>query len=512
MTDEMFFSRVARVAKIVAAVALLIVVLHEGGCIGDRNAVGFLMGGHMETHDGPAEKAILGSLLYDPESVDSIIKSLTREDFYFTLHRLAFDALVNLAIGDPASVTKITVADRLEPYADQFPEKSARRFLNLLPAGNMQGLSYHIEIIHRLSVQRRLARHCQEIVERCFDDHKEDLSHFLGEAEERIFSISRYVREDTYYDPAILVQEVADSLEKRYVRAHTPGVPSLSGMPSGFPKLDEQSRGFQPGDLIIVAGRPSMGKTSFILTIADYVAGPEVITPEEGQWPVAIFSMEMSASQLETRLLSHAAGIPYGVLDMGTYTDAQANNLHNAQVAYRDRPIYIDDTPALTILDMRARARRMKREQDIHVVFVDYLQLMNGNKRTRENRVQEVTEISSGLKAMARELEVPVICLSQLNRQVEGRPDKRPMMSDLRESGSIEQDADMVLFLYRDEIYNPTSPAKGFCELIISKHRNGPTGMIPLRFVGDTMRFLPHAGAMPSSEDDTYFGDGHAAS
>lgn len=466
----------------------------------------------METHDGPAEKAVLGSLLHDPESVDIVTKALTREDFYFTLHRLAFDALVGLAVSDPASVTKITAADRLEPNAEQFPQKNVRRFLDDLPAGNTQGLSYHTEIVHRLSIQRRLARHCQEITERCFDDHKEDLGHFLGEAEERIFSISHYVREDTYYDPAILVQSVQDSLEKRYERAHSAGATPLSGMPSGFPRLDEQTRGFQPGDLIIIAGRPSMGKTSLALTIADYVASPEVITEETGQYPVGVFSMEMSASQLETRLLSHAAGIPYGMLDMGTYSDAQADNLRNALISYRDRPIYIDDTPALTILDLRARARRLRREQGIKVIVVDYLQLMGGNKRTRENRVQEVTEISSGLKAMARELDLPVICLSQLNRQVESRPDKRPLMSDLRESGSIEQDADLILFLYRDEIYNSTSPAKGFCELIISKHRNGPTGMIPLRFVGETMRFLPHTGALPSSEDDSYFGDGYAAS
>jgi replicative DNA helicase len=489
------------------------VVFFEGGCISNQDPVEFSQGDEqMETHDGAAEKAVLGSLLHDPESVDIVTQSLTREDFYFSPHRLTFDALVGLGISDPASVTKITAANRLEPYTDQFPGKNPRTFLDMLPAGISQGLPYHVEIVHRLSVQRRLAGHCEEIIGRCFDDHKENLSQFLGEAEERIFSISHYAREAIYYDPAVLFQAVAESLEERYVRAHTPGATLLTGMPSGFPRLDEQSRGFQPGDLIIVAGRPSMGKTSFALTIADHVAGPAVITEDGGQYPVAIFSMEMSASQLGQRLLAHAAQIPYGVLDMGTYTDEQANNLHAAQISYRDRPIYIDDTPALTILDMRARARRMKREQDIQAIFVDYLQLMSGNKRTKENRVQEVTEISSGLKAMARELEVPVICLSQLNRQVEYRSDKRPLMSDLRESGSIEQDADMILFLYRDEIYNPTSPAKGFCEVIISKHRNGPTGMIPLKFIGETMRFLPHEGSMPSSEDDAHFGDGHAAS
>ena len=343
----------------------------------------------------------------------------------------------------------------------------------------------YAELVRERSVQRRLAQVATEIAESALALAGKEVGQLLDEAESKIFQIAE---SGTRKDQGLLgIKPVLARVFEKLDHLHSQANPSdVTGVPTGYLKLDEMTSGLQGGDLIIIAGRPSMGKTALALNIAEHVAVGNGL-------PVAIFSMEMSSSQLATRMLGSIARVDQHKMRTGRISDKEWSDLTEAMAKLHDTPIYIDESGALTALEVRARARRLKREfSKLGLVVIDYLQLMAASSQG-ENRATEISEISRSLKAMAKELDAPVIALSQLNRALEQRPNKRPQMADLRESGAIEQDADLILAIYRDEVYNPESPEKGTAEVNILKQRNGPIGTVRLTFLGQYTRFENHA-------------------
>jgi len=336
-------------------------------------------------------------------------------------------------------------------------------------------VEYYARIVEEKSILRRLIREATRIIQNSYEAADEAAA-ILDEAEQGILRISQYRNNSGFVPIKDLISAAYDRIE--YLYQNKGGV---TGIPTGFKDLDRLTAGLQPSDLIIIAARPSMGKTSFALNVALHVA-------LEVKIPVAIFSLEMSREQLILRMLSSEAGIDGQRLRTGFLDEEDWLLLTTAMARLSEAPIFIDDTPNLTVMDIRAKARRLVQERGQALILLDYLQLVN-SRRAVENRQQEITEISRGLKALARELQVPVVALSQLSRAVEQRQDKRPVLSDLRESGAIEQDADVVAFIYRDEYYNPDTEKKGIAEIIIGKQRNGPTGLVQLAFLKDSMRF-----------------------
>jgi len=322
---------------------------------------------------------------------------------------------------------------------------------------------------------RSLINVCSEIVTRCYNG-EEDIERFLDEAERLIFDVSEKRIRPSFFKMGDMIMDTIKLVEKLYERKEL-----VTGVPTGFLDLDRMTAGLQPSDLIIVAARPSVGKTAFVLNIAQYVT-------LHANTAVGIFSMEMAKEQLVLRMLCSEARVDNAKVRTGYLGERDFPRLAMAAGRLAEAPIYIDDTPAQNVLELRAKTRRLKREANIGLVIIDYLQLMRGLD-AQENRTQELSEISRSLKSLAKELNIPVVALSQLNRQVEQRADKRPVMSDIRESGSIEQDADVIMFIYRDEVYKPDSQDEGVAEIIIGKQRNGPTGTVRLAFRKEYTRF-----------------------
>ena len=422
-----------------------------------------------------AEESVLGSILLDNESVNSALELLSSEDFYLAKTRYIFEAIQKLSDNrDPIDV--LTLAEELKSKG-QLEQCGGNDYLyhiaNLVPSSG--NIVYYAKIVRNMSLRRKLIHECSNIVS---DAHNTDtdVSNFLDTVEQKILRIADNRIGKSFSKVGEVVQDAVSNIEKMYDRKDP-----ITGVTTGFKKLNEITAGFQKSDLIIIAARPSMGKTALALSIAQNVG------IHEGQ-AVAIFSLEMSKEQLVLRMLCSEARVDNSKVRTGFLSERDFPRLIEAASRMSDTDIFIDDTPALTVASMRAKARRLSRECDLSLIIVDYLQLMR-SPTNANNREQEIADISRSLKALAKELNLPVVALAQLNRSVESRTDKRPMMSDLRESGAIEQDADIIMFIYRDEVYNPETPDKGIAELIVSKHRSGPTGFVQLAFSAEHTRF-----------------------
>ncbi|MGQ0509695.1 MAG: replicative DNA helicase [Betaproteobacteria bacterium] len=433
-----------------------------------------------------AEQSLLGGLLIDNTAFDKVADLVNAEDFYRDDHkRIWRHVLKLLEAGKPADV--VTVGESIEASEDK-DRAGGSAYLGALAQNTPSALNIrrYAELVRERSVQRRLAQVATEIAETALSPSGKDVSQLLDEAESRIMEIGEAGNRGTQGFEGIqpVLARVFERIDHLY---HQDNKSDVTGVATGFTDLDEKTAGFQPGDLIIVAGRPSMGKTAFALNIAEHVS------MKEGG-PVAIFSMEMGATQLAMRLLGSLARVDQHKMRTGRLNDEEWEKLSTAMGKLHEAPIFIDETAALNALELRSRARRMSRQYGkLGLVLVDYLQLMSASS-AGENRATEISEISRSLKALAKELSVPVVALSQLNRALESRNDKRPMMSDLRESGAIEQDADVILFIYRDEVYFPEKPeSRGVAEIIIGKQRNGPIGKVDLTFLGEHTRFEDRA-------------------
>lgn len=437
-------------------------------------------------HSVEAEQSVLGGLLLENEALDKIADILTSADFYRHDHRLIYQHISKLIEHNrPADI--VTVAESLENTAE-LSGVGGIAYLGALAQNTptAANIRRYAEIVRERSVMRKLVEVGSAIAESAYSPQGRDAQQLLDEAEAKIFQIAEGGKRSSegFVDIKILLPQVADRIDYLYQRENQGDV---TGVPTGFSDLDERTSGFQPGDLIIVAGRPSMGKTAFSLNIAENIA-------LDTKLPVAVFSMEMGATQLATRMIGSVGRLDQHRMRNGNLEDEDWVRLTTALGKLNDAPIYIDEGAGLSSFDVRARARRLHRQcGKLGLIVVDYLQLMSApSGRQGENRATEISEISRSLKSLAKELDVPVVALSQLNRSVEQRPDKRPVMSDLRESGAIEQDADLILFIYRDEVYNSDSPDKGTAEIIIAKQRNGPIGRVRLTFLGEHTRFENH--------------------
>ncbi|MEK3790070.1 replicative DNA helicase [Paenibacillus sp. FSL K6-1230] len=430
-----------------------------------------------------AEQAVIGSILLQAEALITAMERVQSEDFYDKAHQMIYESMIELGEqGQPIDL--VTLTAKLQDKG-QLEEIGGVSYLSKLAHGvpTAANVDYYAQIIEEKSMLRRLIRAATQIVSEGYTGG-EDVPAMLSDAERRILEISNSRSGSGFIAIRDVVMEVFDRVEGLYQnRGNT------TGIPSGFVDLDKMTAGFQRNDLIIVAARPSVGKTAFALNIAQNVA----VRAKE---TVAIFSLEMSAAQLVQRMICAEANLDANVMRTGEFKgDDDWAKLTMGIAALAEAEIYIDDTPGVTVADIRAKCRRLKTEKGLGMIVIDYLQLIHGRGKAGENRQQEVSEISRTLKQIARELEVPVIALSQLSRGVEQRQDKRPMMSDLRESGSIEQDADIVAFLYRDDYYNQETEKKNIIEIIIAKQRNGPVGTVELVFLKNYNKFANYERA-----------------
>ena len=436
-------------------------------------------------HSVEAEQSLLGGLLLDNQAFDRIADLVSGDDFYRDDHRRIYRHIARMIeVARPADV--VTVAESIEASEDK-DKTGGRAYIGALAQNTPSALNIrrYAEMVHERAVQRRLAQVATEIAENALNPSGKEVGQLLDEAESRILEIGEAgSRRGTGLEEIKPV--LARVLERIDYLYHRDNPSDVTGVPTGFHDLDSKTAGLQPGELIIVAGRPSMGKTAFALNVAEHVALHTLM-------PVAVFSMEMGGAQLATRMLGSIARVDQHKMRTGRLSDQEWHDLSDAMGKLHDAPVFIDETAALNALELRTRARRLWRQfgGKLGLVVVDYLQLMSANNlRNNENRATEISEMSRSLKALAKELSVPVIALSQLSRAVEQRNDKRPMMSDLRESGAIEQDADLILFIYREEVYYPDKPeSKGRAEVIIGKQRNGPIGKVDLTFIGQFTRF-----------------------
>jgi replicative DNA helicase len=423
-----------------------------------------------------AERSVLGGILLENQAMPNVMEILREEDFYRDAHRKIYQAMVDLSernhpvdlitlteeVNRKGSLQETGGAVYLASLADEVPTAA-----NIL---------YYAKIVKEKSVLRRLIEAATEIARQGYEE-PEDAVAFLDRAEQTILEVSRSQQRQGFVPLRSVLQETFQSIEKLYDKQGM-----LSGVGTGFVDFDHKTSGLQRSDLVILAGRPSMGKTALALNIASHVAMKEGL-------PVAIFSLEMSREQLATRLLCSEARIDGSKLRSGYIKKSDFPKLTKAADVLSRAPIFIDDSPSMHVTEMRGKARQMRLEHRVELIIIDYLQLMQGSGRA-ENRVQEISEISRSLKQLAKELNIPVLALSQLNRGVENRPDKRPMLADLRESGAIEQDADLIAFVYREEFYFRDKPeCRGKAELIIGKQRNGPVGTVDLIFVPEHTLF-----------------------
>lgn len=434
-----------------------------------------------------AEQSVLGALLIENRALDQISTILSEEDFYRHDHRLIWRHIHQLISLD-READVITVAESLR-LVNKEEEVGGLAYLNALATNTASAANIvrYAEIVRERSMLRQLVSVADELTTMAYQPNGRQARQLLDEAESKIFKISQEnggITQDFHAMPDVMIQ-VIEELEQLASRDDDSDV---TGISTGFAELDSRTAGMHSGQLIIVAGRPAMGKTSFAMNIVEHVAIHEKL-------PVAVFSMEMDAVQLGHRLLGSVGKVNQQRMRTGKLLDDDWPRITHATSLLQNAKIFIDETPALTPIDLRARARRLKsREGELGLIVVDYLQLMSGNGRN-DNRTAEISEISRSLKQLARDLKCPIIALSQLNRGLEQRTNKRPIMSDLRESGAIEQDADVILFIYRDEVYNPDSPDKGTAEIIIGKQRAGPIGTVRLTFMGEFTKFANYTGA-----------------
>ena len=432
-----------------------------------------------------SEQSVLGGLMLDNNSWERVADIITESDFYRQDHRLIYHHICKLIEHNkPADV--VTVAESLEISAE-LQGIGGLAYIGAIVQNtpSAANIKRYAEIVRERSIMRNLAQIGVQITDSAYNPAGRSAANLLDEAEARVFEIAEEGArgKEGFVDIQPLLKQVVERIELLYSQDNSSNV---TGIASGFYDLDQKTSGFQAGDLIIVAGRPSMGKTAFSLNIAEHVA-------LDLRKPVAVFSMEMSGAQLAMRLLGSVGRLDQHRVRTGRLDDQDWPKLTHALGRLNEAPLFIDESAALNALELRARARRLYRQYgELGLIIVDYLQLMSSSSQG-ENRATEISEISRALKGLAKELKVPVIALSQLNRSLEQRPNKRPVMSDLRESGAIEQDADVILFIYRDEVYNPDSPDKGIAEIIIGKQRNGPIGKIDLTFLGEYTRFESYA-------------------
>ena len=440
-------------------------------------------------HSVEAEQSVLGGLLLENEALDKVADILSASDFYRYDHKAIFQHIAKLIEHNrPADI--VTVAESLESTAE-LSGVGGIAYLGALAQSTptAANIRRYAEIVHERAVMRQLVVVGSGIAESAYAPNGRDAQQLLDEAEADIFKIAEGGKKSSqgFVDIKVLLPQVADRIDQLFSRDNPSDV---TGVPTGFTDLDSMTSGMQGGDLIIVAGRPSMGKTAFSLNMAENVALDTGL-------PVAVFSMEMASTQLAMRMIGSVGRLDQHRMRTGKLEDEDWEKLTTALGRLNEAPIFIDEGAGLSSFDVRARARRLHRQTGkLGLIVVDYLQLMAAPAgRQGENRATEISEISRSLKALAKELDCPVVALSQLNRSVEQRPDKRPVMSDLRESGAIEQDADVILFIYRDEVYNPDSTDKGTAEIIIAKQRNGPIGRVRLTFIGQHTRFENYAGS-----------------
>ncbi len=424
-----------------------------------------------------AEASVLGGILLENEAMDRVLEIVTPDLFYRESHRKIFRAMMDLSErSEPVDL--ITLSEFLKARGE-LEAVGGTAYLaslaNLVPTS--ANIAHYARIIREKGILRHLINVATGIATRGFEDQS-NVEEFLDEAEKSIFDISEKRIKSSFVFLGDMMNDSIKMVEKLYERKEM-----VTGVPTGFNDLDNITAGLQPSDLIVVAGRPSMGKTAFSLNVAANAALQAGIG-------VAVFSLEMAKEQLGLRMLCSEARVDHSKVRSGHLAEREFPALVSAAGRLAEAPIYIDDTPAISILELRAKSRRLLRDRDkkIGLIVVDYLQLMRGLSAV-QNREQEISEISRSLKALAKELNVPIIAISQLNRRVEDRGDKRPMMSDLRESGAIEQDADVIAFIYRDEVYNKDSADQGTAEIIVAKQRNGPIGMVRLTFINKITRF-----------------------
>lgn len=426
-------------------------------------------------HSMEAEQSVIGSMIMDHDAILAASQLLTGEDFYNRQYGILFETMVELDdAGNPVDL--VTLQNRLREK-DVPPEVSSLEFVRELITAvpTSANVKYYANIVAEKATLRRLIRLNEEIANTCYIG-KESLEYILEDTEKKVFQLVQKRTTDDFVPIRNVVMNALDRIEKA---AKNKG--SVTGIPTGFIDLDYRTAGMQPSDLILIAARPSMGKTAFALNIAQYVAFRK-------NTPVAIFSLEMSKEQLVNRMFSLESSVDAQKLRTGQLNDQEWERLIESAGVIGKSNLIIDDTPGISIAELRSKCRKYKLENNLSMIIIDYLQLMTGSGRT-DSRQQEISDISRSLKAIARELNVPVIALSQLSRAVEQRPDHRPMLSDLRESGAIEQDADVVMFIYRDEYYNHDTEKKGISEIIIAKQRNGPIGTVELAWLPEYTKF-----------------------
>lgn len=437
-----------------------------------------------------SEQAVIGAMIMDRDAIVVASEILMPSDFYSKQYGVLFESMVELN-NEYIPVDLVTLQNRLKEK-EVPPEVSSLEFVkDLLDAvPTSANVKHYAEIVKEKSTLRTLIKANEQIASECYEG-RESLESILETAEKRVTDITQ---NRTAGDFVSIRSVVMNAMDKIAAASQQKG--NVTGVPTGFIDLDYKTAGMQPSDMILIAARPSMGKTAFVLNIAQYVAFHENLC-------VAIFSLEMSKEQLVNRLFSLESNVDSQHIRTGQLTDAEWEKLGESANVIGRSNLIIDDTPGISVADLRAKCRKFKRDNDLKMIIIDYLQLMSGSsKRSSESRQQEISEISRSLKSIARELQVPVIALSQLSRAVEQRPDKRPMLSDLRESGAIEQDADVAMFIYRDEYYNKESERKGVAEIIIAKQRNGPTGTVELAWLPDYTKFanLEHHSFKPLDE------------
>ncbi|MGA1192268.1 MAG: replicative DNA helicase [Bdellovibrionota bacterium] len=422
-----------------------------------------------------AEESVLGAVLLDNNSIDMVLEKITSDDFYQPRYQVLFECMRELHDkGQPIDI--ITLGQQLRSR-NELDNVGGLEELSRLAAvvPSSAHIAYYAKMLKEMSIRRKLIHESAEISREAFD-LSENIESFLDMAEQRILGVSDFRAKPAFHRVGDIVQTSVKLIEDLYQRKEP-----ITGTPAGFTKLDQLTAGFQPSDLIIIAARPSMGKTAFALSISQFVG-------VNAKKPVALFSLEMSKEQLVTRMLCGVGKVDSARVRVGNLQEYDFPKLVEAASQIAEAPIFIDDTPAMTVTELRAKCRRLNRENPLGLILVDYLQLMRSPAYS-SSREQEISDISRSLKALAKELNVPVLALSQLNRSLENRTDKRPIMSDLRESGAIEQDADLIMFIYRDEVYNEETEDKGVAEIIVSKQRNGPTGIVRLAFLPEYTLF-----------------------
>lgn len=427
-------------------------------------------------HSDEAERAVIGSMLMDADAIVTASEMITSDDFYQRQYGILFDVMTEL-YGEDKPVDLVTLQERLK-NKDVPPELTSVEFISgiLNDVPTSANIKHYAQTVAEKALLRRMIRTNEEIANTCYLG-KEPLDQILEETEKKIFNLLQKKSTDDFVPIRDVVLSVIDKIELAAKHKGT-----VTGLATGFYDLDYKTSGFQPSDLILVAARPSMGKTAFVLNLAQYIAVKNKV-------PTAIFSLEMSKDQLVNRLLSMESKVDSQLIRTGNLSANDWEKLIESAGDISKAPLIIDDTPGISISELRSKCRKFKLENNLGLVIIDYLQLMSGGSKRTDSRQQEISEISRSLKALAREINAPVIALSQLSRACETRPDHRPILSDLRESGAIEQDADVVMFIYRDDYYNKDTDKKNISEIIIAKQRNGPIGTVELVWLPNYTKF-----------------------